>query len=311
AMVYRVIFGVNLTEQGLSFDPLVPEWLKGPFVLTNFKYRDAVLSIRVLGTGNKIKSLKFDGQRQRLPFIFSSMEKGHHTIEIELDGYRESAGKFRLIWAGETLDWTPPEPTMSRHSGQLVWNSQPGSRYLLWDGKSENAVSSPHRIDTTRFGIYCLYTMDPDGFVSDSGSPIVVSPDLTIYEAENGIYQAGCFSSTDRGYSGRGYVRESAQRPSGLKFNVQIPNGKRGRYALQVRGANGRGRHGTYAAIRSVFIDGNDAGTFILEATGDWQQWVKSNYVIVELGEGSHTIQILLNPENRGWDNNMSFNKEN
>ena len=78
-----------------------------------------------------------------------------------------------------------------------------------------------------------------------------------------------------------------------------------------LKGANGHGPDGTYCAIRSVFIDGQDAGTFILEATGDWNLWLNSDYIIKDLKAGKHTVSLKFNPENKGYDFNMSHGKEN
>ena len=50
----------------------------------------------------------------------------------------------------------------------------------------------------------------------------------------------------------------------------------------------------------------------ILEAYGDWNQATRSNHVILNnLAKGSHEITVRFNPEGSGFDNNMSFNKEN
>ena len=94
-----------------------------------------------------------------------------------------------------------------------------------------------------------------------------------------------------------------------MKFQVQVPEA--GDYAMALRGANGHGPHGTWCAIRSVAVDGNDAGTFILEATGDWKQWLDSNYIVLRgLNAGEHTVSLSIDPEKKGYDFNMSHGRE-
>ena len=77
-------------------------------------------------------------------------------------------------------------------------------------------------------------------------------------------------------------------------------------------GANGHGPHDVYCTIRSLFLDGADTATVFLEAYGDWNVWTSSNHVILhDLKAGKHTVSIRFNPEDKGFDNNMSFNKDN
>ena len=58
-------------------------------------------------------------------------------------------------------------------------------------------------------------------------------------------------------------------------------------------------------------VDGNDAGTFILEATGDWKQWLDSNYIVLRgLNAGEHTVSLSIDPEKKGYDFNMSHGRE-
>lgn len=75
---------------------------------------------------------------------------------------------------------------------------------------------------------------------------------------------------------------------------------------------NGRGPHDVYCAIRSLYLDGADYATIFLEAFGDWNEPTMTNHVILRgLAKGKHTLAIKLNPENKGFDNNMSFNGSN
>lgn len=78
-----------------------------------------------------------------------------------------------------------------------------------------------------------------------------------------------------------------------MTFTVDVPVD--GDYALVLSGANGHGPDGTYCTIRSVFIDNVDAGTFILEATGDWNKWMRSNYLWKNMKAGRHTVSLRLN----------------
>lgn len=61
-----------------------------------------------------------------------------------------------------------------------------------------------------------------------------------------------------------------------------------------------------------MYLDGIDTATLLLEAYGDWNVRTLSNHVLLKgLKAGKHTITIRLNPENKNFDSNMSYNKEN
>ena len=309
-VIYKIVFGMELRPEGLTFAPMVPEILSGPFMLTNFRLRDCELDILVKGKGNQIKKILLNGKKQQLPFVLPYNTTGKHRIEIEV----ASSGKqssCHWVEAGPGKCWSPVEPVLDLKGNQLQWEEVPGLTYWLWNGHEKKIVHSPVTIDPTTFGVYNIYAVDTVGFESDLSNPIIITPDVYKYEAETAKNQ-GKFSQMHPQYSGTGFVADLAAKPADFQFEVNIPHGKSGKYALIIVGANGHGPHQTFCYIRSVFVDGKDAGTFILEASGSWNKWMGSNYIFVDsLSEGQHTISLCLNPENQGWDSNMSRNKEN
>jgi hypothetical protein len=258
----------------------VPKDFHAPFELSGFHYRNAELDIVVRGSGNVVSALWMDGEKQNLPFTLSTDAEGKHSIEIEVTNGAKNT--FNLVEAGPDKCWSPVEPVVALENGKLVWNQASELTYFLWNGNEKTKVTSPYAVDTTRFGIYHIYAVDKKGFESDLSNPVMIAPVTLRY------------------------------KPANLSFSVDISKENTGKYWMKIVGANGHGPDGTYCAIRSVFVDGKDAGTFILEATGNWGQWMNSNYLVIDnLTEGKHRIELKLNPENKGFDNNMSRNKEN
>ncbi|MGN0190690.1 MAG: carbohydrate-binding protein, partial [Candidatus Cryptobacteroides sp.] len=95
-------------------------------------------------------------------------------------------------------------------------------------------------------------------------------------------------------------------------FSIEFELPSDGDYILWFTGSNGLGPHDVYCAVRSVSIDGNDCATVFLEAYGDWNEMTLSNHIMLRnAGAGPHSITISLNPEGKGYDNNMSFNRDN
>jgi hypothetical protein len=79
SMVYHGLFGMNFTEQGVRFAPVVPERFE-KLVLDSIKYRDSELRVVVKGQGTRVRQFKLDGKSAK-PF-FPASQKGRHDIEI-------------------------------------------------------------------------------------------------------------------------------------------------------------------------------------------------------------------------------------
>ena len=62
SLIYKVLFGIQYNENGLSFTPFVPAALKGKRSLTNFTYRNAILDINVEGSGQSNQIFQYRRQ---------------------------------------------------------------------------------------------------------------------------------------------------------------------------------------------------------------------------------------------------------
>ncbi len=171
----------------------------------------------------------------------------------------------------------------------------------------DKEITFPYQLKEEPAGFYSVYSVNAQGFKSDCSNPVIKTDWQQIYEAEKAVHK-GMFSDVHPGYSGKGFIVDLFTHQANTEFTIDIPVD--GIYALMLSGANGHGPHGTYCAIRSVFIDGEDAGTFILETSGDWTKWLNSNYILKKLKAGKHTVTLKFNPENKGYDFNMSHGRE-
>lgn len=79
SMVYHGLFGMEFTEAGVWFAPVVPQQFQ-QLVLDNVRYRDAQLRIVVKGNGTRVRECKIDGKSVK-PF-FAASQKGAHEVEI-------------------------------------------------------------------------------------------------------------------------------------------------------------------------------------------------------------------------------------
>jgi len=60
-MIYNGVFGIEVSQQGISFSPTVPEGINNP-KLTNLKYRNMLLNVSIEGEGTKVKSCKVNAK---------------------------------------------------------------------------------------------------------------------------------------------------------------------------------------------------------------------------------------------------------
>jgi len=79
-MVLMGILGMNFEPDGIRFEPHLPTTLTD-VKLNNFRYRKAILDIRIKARGDKISSFSIDGKRS-LKCFFSSDQVGKHTINM-------------------------------------------------------------------------------------------------------------------------------------------------------------------------------------------------------------------------------------
>ncbi len=309
SMVYRVIMGMNYTTEGIEFSPMVPDSLIGPFELSNFKYRESTLNVKVSGNGDQIDNLKVDGVDQALPYVYPANGTGSHTIEITLkkSGLNYSINK---VQAGVDCE-APVEPIMSwTGDGKLQWTEEPGYTYKLWDGTSYVDAKSPYTVPNVYKTYNLIKISNSTGLWSDIGGICMKIPDgsSTIYEAEDGSYNAGHFDNNHPGYTGDGFVTD-ARGTADLSISVDIPAGKSGNYILRYRYANSNSDDGNFCGIRSMLIDGVDSATVVFPnlSKGNWSIYNYSSYVFTNLTEGTHTIKLIMSPDN--YDENMSRSK--
>jgi glycogen debranching enzyme len=79
SMIYHGLLGMDFTEQGIRFAPVVPEQFN-ELVLDKVSYRGAQLRIVVKGHGTRLREYKLDGKAAK-PF-FAASQTGAHEIEI-------------------------------------------------------------------------------------------------------------------------------------------------------------------------------------------------------------------------------------
>ena len=305
ALVYRVIFGISLESNSLSFNPFIPKSYAGKRELDNFKYRGSILSIRINGFGNKINSISLDGKPLKGNSIPGDLT-GQHKIIIDMNNQIDSDSRINLV---DDL-FAPETPIVKLNNKELTWQPVFGAEeYLVFKDGQEISSTKENNFkisDEKNFSDYQVLAVDKKGLQSFLSEPVtVVSPNniITIQaEAGNDDVQ-----NKYSGYTGSGYVLlDKNKYPNqDVKFNVDIPAA--GNYSIDFRYSNGNGPINTdnKCAVRTLSIDGKILSPVILPQRGvdAWTDWGYSNSILTELKKGKHTFAITFLPP----DNNMNI----
>jgi hypothetical protein len=301
AMTYRVLFGMRFELDGLHFAPVVPETLKGARSLTNFHYREALLSIEVKGFGDKVRSFTLDGKPA--PALASANLSGAHTIVIQMADNRSKAGPINKV-----KDSVAPEsPVASLHENKLTWAALDDvAAYRVYrDGKRvaethdleftlpRNERVQDERVQDKRFAEYQVSAVNAEGTESFLSAPVVTGPAPIVLAAR-----------TDHAAVESGDSFLTLDREHALLIEGSVP--ANGRYSLSFRYANGSGPVNTEnkCAIRTLYVDDKEVGPVVLPQRGmnDWTSFGVSSQQVMELNEGKHRFELRMMP----WDENMN-----
>ncbi len=308
SLVYRVLFGISLHQNSLSFDPFIPESYSGERELNNFKYRNAALDIIIKGFGNKIKSITMDGK----PLNGSSVPgnlTGRHKIKIEMNNQIDPGSHINLA---EDL-FAPETPVVKINNKELTWLPAEGAvKYLVFKNgeKISSTTGNNFKIqEEDNLGDYQVLAVDKNGLQSFLSEPVTVVPskDIITIKAESGNDVQDKYA----GYTGSGYVLLDKNKfPNQVvKFDVDIPAS--GNYSIDFRYANGEGPINTdnKCAVRTLSLDNKILSPVILPQRGvdAWTDWGFSNSILTYLAKGHHTFSISFLPQ----DNNMNIETNN
>jgi hypothetical protein len=301
SIVHKVLFGIRMNEDGLDFQPFVPEVLKGKRTLNNFKYRRAVLDIEMEGYGDQVSQFMIDG-KQSAPKIPTSLE-GKHQVKIVLKKTAAVHNDINKVANSNSL----PAPDVTYADGKLQWQNEPGAKQykILKNGELLASVpASQFQVNEGMFAEYQVIAVDKKGIESFASQPIpVVDKKYSkIYEIEDFVSKSGMASS---GFSGAGFVEISKTKNTELNIPVTIQ--ENGVYLVDFKYANGNGPTNTEnkCAIRTLMAEGKKVGTTLFPQRGKevWSDWGWSNAIPIFLEKGKHTITLVF----KSWNENMNI----
>lgn len=296
AMVYRVFFGMAFTPVGVVVSPVIPESFGGTYQLSNFRYRNAVLTITVHGFGDGVLKSRMDGTifHGAIPTNIA----GRHRIDIEMNGHGVESPVSNSITETMHEETAPQTPVPTVQGGQLTWPGTQGAvQYGVYRDATEMLLTAKHALPTS--GIPAEVELQVDA-IGTSGFRSFLS------EPVHSGHSALVFPVSDAGdeHKKPRFVMIDRAGVTGLSIPVDVPS--EGTYSISFRYANGNGpiNTGSECAVRTLFIDGIKIGPIVLpqRGAGAWNNWGESTREIVHLKAGKHNVSLRL----LAADRNMS-----
>lgn len=305
ALVYRIFFGMHFRSGGLVFAPFIPYAYRGTYRLEMFRYRNALLDIRISGYGNRIRSFLLDGKPSKDPWFPASLQ-GTHRIDIHLTNQRIFS---HAHWVADHI--APGTPVPSLAGDTLRWRAiarASGYRVLRKGILFETLTDTQVLITPKGFGPYQVLALDSLGFESFASEPLSPRPGA----ARQQIYQLEEDAPASRlpyqGYTGKGFVETSPEHNPSIRLLLRIPQD--GTYALDIRYANGNGPVNTdnKCAVRTLLIGGRPAGTLVFPQRGQglWSDWGYSNPLILKLRKGYYPLELDYLPADRNMNGKVN-----
>lgn len=325
SLIVRGLLGVRYNPDCMEFSPYVPENLPGEKRISNLRYRNARLDIRLSGTGHAISTFTIDG-RPSEPFFPADME-GDHQIVITLAGAASDPGSANRLENPRLLP-LPAECNWNQRSATLAPGRLPAGITAEAVEETFGAEIPSDREDC--FLVYVDGTLEEEIFRTDyqlfdakkpvaiqfcplSGSqyegfsapPYLYVPSRSrhmIYTPS--IARNGTKVLEDKKIAER-FVESTRFRNRRITFGFDAP--KKGRYLIDLRYACGLGIVNAQrrVALRQLRVNNLDAGVFVFiqltpaalrrmgEPVESWQTaaaW--TNPLEVELHEGHNDLEL-------------------
>ena len=305
-LVYKGLFGLRYEVDGLTFEPFVPQALRGTRRLTGLRYRQATLDVELIGFGNKIRRITLDGQPlpdARLP----ASTTGPHAIRIELSDEPLPPSSQHKV----PHHVAPLTPEVRYQAGRLHWAPVAGAKayQVLLNGQFAARTTEPEFVvpRPAAYAEYQVVAVDAAGFESFASEPLPVEaePFRRYVQLETAAPKS---TRPYKGYTGQGFVEISRTVNRALTFRVEVP--ETGTYALDFRYANGNGPINTSnkCALRTLYLADRPLGLVVLPQRGveAWSDWGYSNRLVAQLPKGRHAFTLRFDAANENMNGEVN-----
>lgn len=296
ALLLRGILGMIPSPDGLRIDPYIPSATFSPLTLSGVPWREATLTFRIQGTGDRIASLSVDSKPVRGTMIPADLTRGHHTVDIVMAGnyLQPSTAKVSEPDKLPTLP-PPPEASLGRDGHLVVSRLPEGVKDFQWyvDGVAQQCVPADGltKLTLPEGSAGALASISTDGTAGWTG-PQLFKPVASVEATSITPRRPPINRIHDRETASR-YIELAPRHNTRLTFYVKVPAA--GRYLARMVYSNGL----DLTAMRTLaVIDAEErhvtAGILVCPTSrpGDWVNTTLSTPVEVTLDEGVNRLSL-------------------
>lgn len=290
--VMKILFGIQLSEKGLSLRPVIPTALGGSHRLSSLEYRNMTLDITVNGTGDRPARFELDGQPCRDNIVADTLS-GHHTVTVTMANNEFAPSEIAFI-ADAVM---PEKPVVATTEGALscrIVGSNDRLRYTL----GINGVVTQD-IKDGRFQLerpLCLtaaavMAVDDNGFSSaPSDELLLIAPGDSMMVFHNDIpHELRKSVEASRRRKRRRHVRPQPDHlemtrslNTSLTIHVNAPDS--GSYFIGIEYWRPIVNE---SLLTDLQVNGHHAGTFVMYAS-----FGLTNNLVAHLHKGRNTITL-------------------
>lgn len=302
----RVFAGINMNEEGITIQPLVPKGWMSKKQLTNLKYRKAILDITIQGYGDRVSAFYIDGKKLKEPFVSSSMN-GRHSVRIVMNDQFSRYDEHAV----EPANYSPHTPiSWLDGATRMSWQQVQGAKeYKILRNGSSIAIQPESNIegnyydipDEEGFAEYQVVAVDSLGVESFASEPLVRFGISNVRHYDMTAFAEPTTLKSCQGYSGNGAIEITSTSNTRIDLRINVPAD--GTYLIDFRYANGTGSptSGNSCASRMLWYNGRRVGNVVFPQRGKdlWSNWGYSTPVVLKLKQGEQSLVLIYELDNQ------------
>ncbi len=302
----RVFAGINMNEEGITIQPLVPKGWMSKKQLTNLKYRKAILDITIQGYGDRVSAFYIDGKKLKEPFVSSSMN-GRHSVRIVMNDQFSRYDEHTV----EPANYSPHTPIAWLDGAtRMSWQQVQGAKeYKILRNGSSIAIQPESNIegnyydipDEEGFAEYQVVAVDSLGVESFASEPLVRFGISNVRHYDMTAFAEPTTLKSCQGYSGNGAIEITSTSNTRIDLRINVPAD--GTYLIDFRYANGTGSptSGNSCASRMLWYNGRRVGNVVFPQRGKdlWSNWGYSTPVVLKLKQGEQSLVLIYELDNQ------------
>lgn len=302
----RVFAGINMNEEGITLQPLVPKGWMSKKQLTNLKYRKAILDITIQGYGDRVSAFYIDGKKLKEPFVSSSMN-GRHSVRIVMNDQFSRYDEHTV----EPVNYSPHTPIAWLDGAtRMSWQQVQGAKeYKILRNGSSIAIQPESNIEGNYYDIpveegfaeYQVVAVDSLGVESFASEPLVRFGISNVRHYDMTAFAEPTTLKSCQGYSGNGAIEITSTSNTRIDLRINVPAD--GTYLIDFRYSNGTGSptSGNSCASRMLWYNGRRVGNVVFPQRGKdlWSNWGYSTPVVLKLKQGEQSLVLIYELDNQ------------